>query len=169
MGRKWCCKDRHVCPAAPLNNQAAPLAPACYRALAADPSDLDILLSLGVSHTNELEQVGTEDGVGSRLRWGACNTLLLAAPTPAFAAMATVSAGAGVHLLSGMPPLSWVHTAHGLPQSEALGYLRQWVTRNPKHAAAAAQVAPIEDSSQAAHYVVSSRRVCCSTVTGSRL
>lgn len=66
---------------------------AMNRALAADPSDLDILLSLGVSHTNELEQ------------------------------------------------------------SEALGYLRQWVTRNPKHAAAAAQVAPIEDSSQAAHYV----------------
>ncbi|KAI7842283.1 hypothetical protein COHA_003924 [Chlorella ohadii] len=66
---------------------------AMNRALAADPSDLDVLLSLGVSHTNELEQ------------------------------------------------------------SEALGYLRQWVTRHPKHAAAAAQVAPIEDSSQAAHYV----------------
>lgn len=32
--------------------------PPCPRALAADPSDLDVLLSLGVSHTNELEQVG---------------------------------------------------------------------------------------------------------------
>lgn len=48
-----------------------------------------------------------------------------------------------------MPPLPL------LPQSEALGYLRQWVTRHPKHADAAAQVQPIEDSSQAAHYVVS--------------
>ena len=28
------------------------------RALAADPANLDVLLSLGVSYTNELEQVG---------------------------------------------------------------------------------------------------------------
>lgn len=41
-------------------------APGC-RALAADPSDLDVLLSLGVSHTNELEQVGPE-GVAQERR-----------------------------------------------------------------------------------------------------
>ena len=54
--------------------------PCLCRALAADPSNLDVLLSLGVSHTNELEQ------------------------------------------------------------GEALGFLRQWVLRHPKHAAAAGQL-----------------------------
>ncbi|KAL4445746.1 hypothetical protein ABPG77_008945 [Micractinium sp. CCAP 211/92] len=66
---------------------------AMNRALAADPSSLDVLLSLGVSHTNELEQ------------------------------------------------------------GEALGYLRQWVLRHPKHAAAAAAVQDPGDSSQMAAYV----------------
>ncbi|EFN57424.1 hypothetical protein CHLNCDRAFT_21245 [Chlorella variabilis] len=66
---------------------------AMNRALAADPSNLDVLLSLGVSHTNELEQ------------------------------------------------------------GEALSFLRQWVLRHPSHAAAAAQVPPVDDSSQAAAHV----------------
>ena len=69
--------------------------PCLCRALAADPSNLDVLLSLGVSHTNELEQ------------------------------------------------------------GEALGFLRQWVLRHPKHAAAAGQLPAPGDSSQAASYVVS--------------
>jgi NADPH:quinone reductase-like Zn-dependent oxidoreductase len=42
-----------------------------------------------------------------------------------------------------------------LEQGEALGFLRQWVLRHPKHAAAAGQVPAPGDSSQAASYVVS--------------
>lgn len=80
----------------PTPHPPAPPRPPCS-ALAADPSSLDVLLSLGVSHTNELEQ------------------------------------------------------------GEALGYLRQWVLRHPRHAAAAAAVQDPGDSSQLAAYVVRGR------------
>jgi peroxin-5 len=67
---------------------------ALNRAVAADPEDLDALLSLGVSHTNELEQ------------------------------------------------------------SEALGYLREWIMRHPTHGTAARHTPSPPDSSQAMAYVI---------------
>jgi peroxin-5 len=67
---------------------------ALNRAVAADPEDLDALLSLGVSHTNELEQ------------------------------------------------------------SEALGYLREWIMRHPTHGTAAKHTPGPPDSSQAMAYVI---------------
>lgn len=67
---------------------------ALNRAVAADPEDLDALLSLGVSHTNELEQ------------------------------------------------------------SEALGYLREWIMRHPTHGTAAKHTPGPPDSSQAMSYVI---------------
>lgn len=66
---------------------------ALNRAVAADPEDLDALLSLGVSHTNELEQ------------------------------------------------------------SEALGYLREWIMRHKTHGTAARHTPGPPDSSQAMAYV----------------
>ena len=53
-------------------------------------------------------------------------------------------------------------------QGEALGYLRQWVQSHPKYAAAAAEVPPIEDSSQAARYVVRARLGCPTRVAPPR-
>lgn len=67
---------------------------ALNRAVAADPEDLDALLSLGVSHTNELEQ------------------------------------------------------------SEALGYLREWIMRHPTYGTAAKHTPGPPDSSQAMSYVI---------------